>query len=92
MKPKEQITYLVDYKKKTMDNLIKQKIAEALKSMNDGGMSYEKIATPVERCSPSTISQMCNGKWDLISNEMWYRVKNHYRITTNWQLVTASLL
>ncbi len=48
--------------------------------------SQKKVAKQAQ-VSDATISQMRNGKWDLIRDEMWMKVK--VNLSINWSWITA---
>lgn len=57
-----------------MENLKKQQIANALRTYCDRYTSQNKAANSLKNVSAATISQMLNGNWDLIKDEMWRNV------------------
>ena len=57
-----------------MENLNKQQIANALSTYCDRYASQNKAANSLKNVSAATISQMLNGNWDLIKDEMWRNV------------------
>ena len=57
-----------------MENLKKQQIANALRTYCDRYASQNKAANSLKNVSAATISQMLNGNWDLIKDEMWRNV------------------
>src|SRR5574344_34671 len=57
-----------------MESIRKQNIANALRDYCDRYESQNKAAKSLKNVSPATISQMLNGNWDLIKDEMWRNV------------------
>lgn len=57
-----------------MRKLEKQAIADKLKEYVAGKESQNKAAHTLQGVSAATISQIVNGKWELISEEMWRTV------------------
>lgn len=57
-----------------MKKLEKQAIADRLKEYVAGKESQNKAANTLQGVSAATISQIVNGKWELISEEMWRTV------------------
>lgn len=49
----------------------KQAIAERLQAYVDSKESQNKAAKTLKGVSPATISQVLNGNWELISEDMW---------------------
>lgn len=49
----------------------KQAIAERLKAYVDSKESQNKAAKTLKGVSPATVSQVLNGNWELISEDMW---------------------
>ena len=57
-----------------MENIKKQQIANALRGYCERYDSQAKAANSMKNVSSATISQMLNGKWELIKDEMWRNV------------------
>ena len=57
-----------------MENLKKQQIANALRTYCERYASQNKAANSLKNVSAATISQMLNGNWDLIKDDMWRNV------------------
>lgn len=57
-----------------MENLKKQQIANALRTYCERYESQNKAANSLKGVSAATISQMLNGNWELIKDEMWRNV------------------
>lgn len=57
-----------------MENTEKQQIAEKLREYVSRYDSQNKAANSLKNTSPATVSNMLNGKWDLIKDEMWRNV------------------
>lgn len=66
-----------------MENIQKHKIVEQLKLMA-AKSSQNKLAVKAD-ISAGTLSQMINGKWDLIKDEMWNKVRINLGIQFGWQ-------
>lgn len=57
-----------------MEIIKKQNIASALATYCERYESQTRASNSLKNVSPATISQMLNGKWDLIKDEMWRNV------------------
>ena len=57
-----------------MEDIKKQQIANALRGYCERYDSQAKAANSLKNVSPATISQMLNGKWELIRDDMWRNV------------------
>lgn len=57
-----------------MEQLKKQQIMVALQAYCDRYDSQNKAANSLKNVSSATVSQMLNGKWDLITDDMWRNV------------------
>lgn len=57
-----------------MENLKKQQIANALHIYCERYASQNKAANSLKNVSAATISQMLNGNWELIKDDMWRNV------------------
>ncbi len=57
-----------------MENLKKQQIVNALRTYCDRYASQNKAANSLKNVSAATISQMLNGNWELIKDDMWRNV------------------
>jgi len=57
-----------------MESIKKQNIANALRDYCGRYESQNKAANSLKNVSPATISQMLNGNWELIKDEMWRNV------------------
>ncbi len=55
----------------------KQAIADKLKGFVASKESQNKAAATMQGVSAATVSQILNGKWELISDEMWRTVAAH---------------
>lgn len=53
----------------------KKAIAEALRAYVEQKGGQNKAAASIKGVSAATVSQMLNGNWELISDEMWRKVK-----------------
>jgi DNA transposition AAA+ family ATPase len=69
-----------------MTNLDKNEIVNLISQEKNKLGSANKVATRC-RVSPATISQMINGNWELIADEMWLQVGAELGYTTStWKL------
>lgn len=57
-----------------MEDIKKQQIANALRGYCERYESQAKASNSLKNVSSSTISQMLNGKWELIKDDMWRNV------------------
>lgn len=57
-----------------MKNIEKQAVADLLKEYCDVKGSQNKAAASLTGVSAATISQILNGNWDLITEEMWRNI------------------
>ena len=66
----------------------KHHIVDQLRIYIDRIGSAQKAANSMKKVSSATISQMLNGKWDLIKDEMWRNVSTQIGVKSEkWQLV-----
>lgn len=74
-----------------MENLKKQQITNALRSYCSRYASQNKAANSLKNVSAATISQMLNGNWELIKDEMWRNVASQIGYKDDrWQAVETS--
>lgn len=64
----------------------KQAISEALRVYVGRYPSRNRAVNSLNGVSPATVSCMLNGKWDLISDEMWLKVDSQLRSSKGWQI------
>ena len=57
-----------------MESIKKQNIATALSTYCERYESQTRAANSLKNVSAATISQMVNGKWDMIKDDMWRNV------------------
>lgn len=57
-----------------MEDIKKQQIVNALRGYCERYESQQKAANSLKNASAATVSQMLNGKWELIKDEMWRNV------------------
>ncbi len=57
-----------------MESIKKQQIANALRTYCERYESQNKAANSIKNVSAATISQMLNGNWELIKDDMWRNV------------------
>ena len=57
-----------------METIKKQNITNALATYCERYESQTRAANSLKNVSPATISQMLNGKWELIKDDMWRNV------------------
>lgn len=67
-----------------MNAQTKQHIAEELKELVTTITTQNKLAKRVG-ISPATLSQMINGNWDLIKDDMWRKVEANLGLDLQWQ-------
>ena len=63
------------------ERIDRKAIVEALKGYVEQKGGQNKAAASIKGVSPATLSQMANGNWELISDEMWRRVARAIGIT-----------
>lgn len=69
----------------------KQQITELLKSFCDQKGSQNKAANALNGVSSATVSQILNGKTELIADEMWRNIDGQLKVNSNnWQVVEIS--
>ncbi|MDV6170201.1 ATP-binding protein [Flavobacterium sp. DG1-102-2] len=75
-----------------MTNLEKDQIVSSLKTYISRYESQNKAANSLKSVSAATISQMVNGKWELIKDEMWRNVAAQIGEgdTDAWKIVETS--
>lgn len=64
----------------------KQDISEALRVYVGRYPSRNRAVNSLNGVSSATVSCMLNGKWDLISDEMWLKVDSQLRSSKGWQI------
>lgn len=64
----------------------KQAISDSLRTYAGRYQSRNKAANSLRGVSPATVSCMLNGKWELISDEMWLSVQSQVRGAGGWQI------
>jgi len=75
-----------------MNEQVKQQIAEVLKTYCARFASQNKAANSLKDVSSATVSQILNGKWDLIADEMWRRVAAQVGFSSEgWTLVDTTV-
>lgn len=67
---------------------IRERLAEYVKRYP----SQNKAANSLKGTSAGTISSILNGKWDLISDEMWMRVSSQLSSSSEWQICRTQAL
>ncbi len=71
-----------------MEVIKKQNIAQALRIYCERYESQNKASNSLKGVSAATISQMLNGKWELITDEMWRNVASQIGYKeTKWEAV-----
>ena len=69
----------------------KQAIAESLRSYVASKGSQNQAARTLRQVSSATISQVLNGNWDLISDEMWRTIASQIGHDANgWQVIRTA--
>lgn len=61
---------------------IRQRLAEYVKRYP----SQNKAANSLKGTSAGTVSSILNGKWDLISDEMWMKLSSQLATSSQWQV------
>lgn len=83
-----------------MNKIKKEEVVNALFEYCDRYGSQNKAARSMNDVSPATISQMLNGNWEMIRDEMWRNVASQIGIklrdweqveTTDYRMMTAIL-
>ena len=69
-----------------MDKEQKERIRERLEAYVKRYPSQNKAANSLKGTSAGTISAILNGKWDLISDEMWMKLSSQLDASSEWQL------
>lgn len=69
-----------------MTNSQKKEISEALRTYVGRYPSQNKAVNSLKGVSAATVSCILNGKWDLISDEMWMKIQSQIRSNRGWQL------
>lgn len=69
-----------------MTNSQKREISEALRTYVGRYPSQNKAVNSLKGVSAATASSILNGKWDLISDEMWMKIQSQIRSNRGWQL------
>lgn len=74
-----------------MEEIKKQQITLALKRYCDRYESQKRAANSLKDVSAATVSQMLNGNWSQISDEMWRAVSSQTGVKdTNWEAVETT--
>lgn len=74
-----------------MEEIKKQQITLALKRYCDRYESQKRAANSLKDVSAATVSQMLNGNWSQISDEMWRAVAAQTGVKdTNWEAVETT--
>lgn len=69
----------------------KQAIADSLRSYVASKGSQNQAARTLRQVSSATISQVLNGNWDLISDEMWRTIASQIGHDANgWQVIRTA--
>lgn len=69
-----------------LNNTQKQEISEALRTYVSRYPSQNKAVNSLKGVSAATASSILNGKWDLISDEMWLKVQSQVKMSRGWQI------
>ena len=64
---------------------LQETIVKALREDIGRGNSQNQVARKMG-IAPATLSNMLNGKWNLISEDMLRKVKSYYRLDDTWQI------
>lgn len=83
-----------------MNKIKKEQVVNALYEYCDRYGSQRKAANSLNDVSPATLSQMVNGNWDMIRDEMWRNVASQIGVklrdweqveTTDYRMMTTIL-
>ncbi|MGM9753858.1 MAG: AAA family ATPase [Candidatus Cryptobacteroides sp.] len=69
-----------------LNNIHKQEISEALRTYVGRYPSQNKAVNSLKGVSAATVSCVLNGKWELISDDMWLKIQSQLRSNKGWQL------
>ena len=69
-----------------LNNTQKQEISEALRTYVGRYPSQNKAVNSLKGVSAATVSCVLNGKWELISDDMWLKIQSQLRSNKGWQL------
>lgn len=69
-----------------LNNTQKQEISQGLRTYVSRYPSQNKAVNSLKGVSAATASSILNGKWDLISDEMWLRVQSQVKMSRGWQI------
>lgn len=72
-----------------LSNNQKQEICEDLRVYVGRYPSQNKAVNSLKGVSAATVSSILNGKWDLISDDMWLRLQSQIRSNRGWQLFST---
>lgn len=74
-----------------MENAEKTRIKEELERFVGVKGSQNKAANALAGVSPATVSQIVNGNWELISDEMWRSIGAQLKVRDkNWNIVETN--
>ena len=74
-----------------MENPDKTKIKEELERFVGVKGSQNKAANALDGVSPATVSQIVNGNWELISDEMWRSIGAQLKVKDKkWNIVETN--
>lgn len=73
-------------KKQDMNKEQKQWIRERLEAYVKRYPSQNKAVNSLKGTSSATVSSILNGKWDLISDDMWMKLSSQLDSASEWQL------
>ena len=75
-----------------METIVKNEIVNALKIYTERMGSQNKAANSMKGVSSATLSQMVNGNWELITDEMWRNVSAQIGYKSDkWQPVETGV-
>lgn len=69
-----------------LSNEQKTEIAQSIREYCGRYGSQNKAAASLKGVSPGTLSSILNGKWDLISDDMWLNLQSQMRGGAGWRL------
>ena len=70
----------------------KQEISENLRTYVGRYPSQNKAVNSLKGVSAATVSSILNGKWTLISDDMWLKIQSQIEGNKEWQLYDTSAL
>ena len=69
-----------------LNDIQKQEISQELRTYVGRYPSQNKAVNSLKGVSAATASSILNGKWDLISDDMWLKVQSQVKMSRGWQI------